>query len=107
MVNNINTKFRNHLVNWKNETKFLSDPNKIIGNKNFQSIISMDQEVIPYIIDDIENNPSTLVWAINLILGKKITDNPNTTITEACNLWVKKFKNDERFKKLEKINKMS
>lgn len=36
--------------------------------------------------------PSTLVWALNLIYNRKITDLPNITISEACNLWVKELK---------------
>lgn len=84
-------KFENHLVNWQMRTMFLSSTKAIIENEDFQSIVSMGHSVVPYIIEEIEKKPSTLVWALNLIYNHKITNNPNATITDACKLWVKQL----------------
>jgi len=81
-----------HLMNWKEKTMFLSSTKSIIEDEDFQAIVAMGESAVSYIISEIENNPSTLVWALNLIFNKKITDNPYTTITEACKLWVKELK---------------
>lgn len=85
-------RFENHLINWQKRTMFLSSTKAIIENEDFQSIVSMGYSVVPYIIDEIEKKPSTLVWALNLIYNHKITNNPNATITDACKLWVKQLK---------------
>ena len=81
-----------HLMNWKEKTMFLSSTKSIIENEDFQAIVTMGESAVPYIVNEIENTPSTLVWALNFIFNKKITNNPDTTITEACKLWVKEMK---------------
>jgi len=85
-------RFQSHLINWQKKTIFLSSTKSIIENEDFQAIVAMGTSVIPFIIEEIENKPSTLVWALNLICNRKITDNPNTTISDACKLWVKELK---------------
>jgi len=81
-----------HLMNWKEKTMFLSSTKSIIEDEDFKAIVAMGESAVPYIINEIENTPSTLVWALNFIFNKKITNNPDTTITEACKLWVKALK---------------
>jgi len=85
-------RFQSHLLNWENKTKFLSSAKSIIEDKDFQAIISMGNPAIPYIVEEIESKPSVLVWSLNIILDRKITNNPNATITDACKLWVKELK---------------
>jgi len=82
-------RFESHLINWKHKTKFLSSAKAITEDIDFLSIVAMGNSAVPYIIEEIEETPSTIVWALNLIFNKKITSNPNTTISEACKLWVK------------------
>ena len=84
--------FESYLMNWKEKTMFFSSTKSIIENEDFKSIVAMGKSAVPYIINEIENTPSTLVWALNFIFNKKISNNPNTTITEACKLWVKELK---------------
>ena len=86
-------RFQNHLINWQNKTMFLSSTKEIIENKDFQAIVAMGYTAVPYILESIENEPSTLVWALNFIYNRKISNNPNTTISEACKLWTKWYKN--------------
>jgi len=84
--------FENLLASWKEETRFLSSIKGIIEQPDFQAIVAMGAKAVPFIGASIEAEPSTLVWALNLIFGTKITDKPDTTITEACRLWVKELK---------------
>ena len=85
-------RFQSLLENWKNKTLFLSSTKSIIENEDFKAIIAMGNSVVPYIVNEIEYKPSTLVWALNIIYNRKITNNPNATISEACKLWVKELK---------------
>jgi hypothetical protein len=85
-------RFENHLINWGKKTLFLSSTKAIIENSDFQAIVAMGYSAVPFIIEEIDNKPSTLVWALNLIYNRKVTDNPNITIPEACKLWVKELK---------------
>jgi len=85
-------RFQYLLESWKQKTLFLSSTKSIIENEDFKAIIAMGYSAVPYIVEEIEYNPSTLVWALNMIYNRKITNNPNTTISEACKLWVKELK---------------
>ncbi len=84
-------RFENHLINWEKKALFLSSTKTIIENEDFQSIVAMGYSAVPYIVEEIEKKPSTLVWALNLIYNRKITNNQNATISDACKLWVKEL----------------
>lgn len=90
LINRI--QFEKYFSNWQNETFFLSSTEQIINNKNFKGIVSLGIKAVPFIIEEINRKPSVLVWALNFIYNKKISNNPKTTITEACKLWVKNLK---------------
>lgn len=81
-------RFQFLLNSWQQQTKFSSSPDLIIQNENFQAIIAMGKVAVPFIVEEISANPSTLVWALNFIFEKKISNNPRTTIPQACKLWV-------------------
>jgi len=85
-------RFENYLINWEKKTMFLSSTKAIIENEDFQAILAMGYSAVPYILEEIEKKPSTLVWTLNLIYNRKVTNNPNATISEACKLWVKELK---------------
>lgn len=79
---------------WKQNTMFISSAQAIIEDANFQGIVAMGDRAVPYIIRDINESPSTLVWALNMIFKKKITNKANTSIEEACKLWVRSFQSN-------------
>lgn len=78
--------------NWRKRTMFSSSAKEIIEDSNFQEILEMGVAAVPYIVDVIDKEPSTLVWALNHIYGGKITNRPNVTVKDACKLWVKRFR---------------
>jgi len=84
--------FKNHLTTWQDKTKLLSSIEHIVGQVDFKAILTMGKRAVPFILEEIEAQPSNLVWALNIIFKKKITDKPNTTVEEACKLWVKALK---------------
>lgn len=85
-------KFQYHLMNWEKKTIFFSSPKSIIEDADFQAIVSMGFNAVPFIIEELERKQSTLVWALNMIYKSKITSNINATVADACKLWVKHLK---------------
>ena len=77
---------------WKQQTAFLSSAKALVNQKDFQAIVAMGYDAVPFIVNTIDKEPSPLVWALNFIFNAKISNNPNTTITEACKLWVKRLR---------------
>lgn len=84
-------RFNNLYESWRRETMFLSSADAIMSNANFQEIVSMGKDAVPYILDRIDKEPSSLVWALNVIFSSKISQNPRITVSEACKLWIKKL----------------
>lgn len=85
----IKFKFQDLLKSWQSETLFLSSPKEIIENENFKKIVKLGKPAVPYIIEELKEDPTYLVWALNFIYDIKVSNNPNTTIPEAAKLWVK------------------
>lgn len=81
--------FSAHLEAWRIETMFLSSTSDIVEHKDFQAIVAMGRKAVPFIIEEIQREPSCLVWALNLIYDKKITNKPNVTVSDACKLWIR------------------
>ena len=77
---------------WRDKTAVLSSPKSIIDNEEFKGIVSMGYDAVPFIVDAIAEEPSQLVWALNYIYGAKISNNTNLTISEACELWVRRIR---------------
>lgn len=84
--------FRTHLSAWQAKTQYLSSVQRIIDQPDFKAIVAMGKRAVPFILEEIEVRPSNLVWALNLILERRISDQPDTTIKKACKLWVKALK---------------
>ena len=82
-------KFEMHYNRWKYNNAYQSNIDQVINDPDFQSIIEMKDNAIPFILEKIADQPSYLVWALNLITNKKISNNPNLTISESCKRWIK------------------
>ena len=63
----------------------------IYKSEQRNEIVYAKKEAVPYIVERIKEKPSNLMWALNLIYGKKISDKKSLTITEACKLWVEEI----------------
>jgi len=77
---------------WRKETVFLSSVKDIIEQRDFQAIVAMGTQAVPFIGQSIESRPSTLVWALNMIFNGKISEKRDLTIEDACKLWVKELR---------------
>lgn len=89
----VKRKFYDCYNSWKDKTFFFSSVKSIIDQDGFKAIVAMGPKIVPFILDELENEPSNIVWALNMIYKRKITDKPNVTIGEACKLWIKALKN--------------
>lgn len=85
-------KFYDYYNSWMDNTFFLSSVKDIIEQNDFKAIVNMGTKAVPFILEELEREPSNLVWALNMIYKKKITDKPNVTIGDACKLWIKALK---------------
>ena len=85
-------KFYDYYNSWMDNTFFLSSVKDIIEQNDFKAIVNMGTKAVPFILEELEREPSNLVWALNMIYKKKITDKPNVTIIDACKLWIKALK---------------
>ena len=84
------TLFYKYFDEWKRDTRFLSSTTAIIRHPCFLSIVEMGGNAVPFIVKEIEREPSCLVWALNAIFHSTI--GKGKTITEACKLWTNKLK---------------
>ena len=89
-------KVEDYIKFFKEQTLLLSSPEMVVRNKYFQALVILGKEAVPYIVSDLEKEPSTLVWALNIIYNKKISNNSNITLVEASKLWVAELKNQKR-----------
>ncbi|MEI6143666.1 MAG: hypothetical protein WCP85_30590 [Mariniphaga sp.] len=85
------SQFEKRLLAWKKKTRFMSFADQIVNDSNFRYITNMGEEVVPLILEEIEKEPSPLVWSLNIIYNKTISNNPLTTIEQACKLWLKEL----------------
>jgi hypothetical protein len=85
-------KFQTLLCEWQNNTVFESSILKIIEDDNFQQIVGLKEKVIPFIIDEIEKEPSVLVWALNMITNATVSFGQRNTIEDICKVWVKYYR---------------
>ena len=79
-------------ASWRKATRFSSSVKDIIEQRDFQAIVAMGEQAVPFIGKSIETQPSTLVWALNMIFHGKISEKKDLTIGEACKLWVKELR---------------
>ncbi len=84
-------RFQSLYEQWQSNTRFMSSVGDIVEDEAFKAIVAMGEMAVPYIVEEINNTPSTLVWALNFIYQKKISNKPDITVLEACKLWVREL----------------
>jgi hypothetical protein len=79
---------------WEKNTMLMSFANDIVSDDNFKAIVAQGRSAVPFILQEISENPSPLVWSLNIIYNKTISkeNQKNITIEEACKLWIKALK---------------
>lgn len=86
-------KFNSLVKEWDANTILEHSISKIIEDTNFKEIVKMGKKGVPLIIDKIDDEPSVLVWALNIITNQSLDNGPmRMTISELCKKWVKYYK---------------
>ncbi len=87
----VEQQFRRLEAQWKADTEFLSDADKIINHAAFQGIIALGADVVPLLLRDLEKQPSLWVWALPRITGANPVPEEDAgnirTMTEAWLRW--------------------
>ena len=78
--------FETNFKYWREESRLRSINN--FDSANFDSIVEMGVDAVPYIREILEKGPSPLVHALDLIFPDIVKYNGYTTIEEACNIWL-------------------
>jgi hypothetical protein len=66
--NGTKERFEKLAANWKAKTKFLSNVTTKILNADYQKIIGMGKDAIPFILNDLaDNGPNDWYWALTAI----------------------------------------
>jgi hypothetical protein len=68
-VESVETRFRRLEAEWNADTEYLSNVSKIMGHPAFHSIIALGDDVVPFMLRDMESGPSLWVWALPKITG--------------------------------------
>jgi hypothetical protein len=79
-IEDVEQRFRRLEAQWRADTRFLSDPGKIMGHPAMRAIIAMGQEIVPIILRDLQAKESLLVWALPEITG----ENPALPASDSC-----------------------
>jgi hypothetical protein len=75
---------------WKRETAFNGHLSKIVMHDDYQRIMAMGPDVIPFILRDLAKKPAHWFWALhNLVPDGQDPAEGLTTIEEARQAWLK------------------
>jgi hypothetical protein len=75
---------------WKADTAFLSDAGRIIGHPAFREIVALGDDVVPFLLRDLETAPGLWVWALPEITGVDPVPPPDRgNIRKMSEAWVK------------------
>ena len=59
----VEQQFRRLEAQWSADTRFLSDPGKIMGHPAMRAIIALGEDVVPLTLRDLRERPSLSAWA--------------------------------------------
>ena len=86
----VEEQFRKLASQWKGDTQFLSDAERIIGHPAFQAIIALGNEVVPLLLREQEAAPGLWVWALPEITGENpVPASDRGNIRKMTEAWLK------------------
>lgn len=66
----LTTVFHDLLGKWKEDTRFCSSMREIIGNEHYRAIIALGPDVVPVILEHLEQEPEHLSSALLELTGE-------------------------------------
>lgn len=88
LCSDLANRFEASYQRWKREAWMHSSPRKITEHPDFQNIVRMGQQAVPFIIDKLRQEPSGLVWALNRIFNRQIAPGSCLTIPQLSQQWI-------------------
>lgn len=73
---------------WRRETRYLSSATKMAMHPAYQRIISLGEEVIPYILDDLQHTRAHWLWALYILSEFHDPAPEGATFDEAVDAWL-------------------
>lgn len=83
--------FAANLSYWKSQTQLSSVNN--FTNSYFKTIVKMGEAAVPFILEEIQKEPSQLVHALDLIYPNKVRYKGFVSLKQACDTWIKILRN--------------
>lgn len=80
---------------WERETAMMSVNN--FDNSHFDSIVKMGEDAVPFIYQKLQEGPSQLVHALELIYPGKVAYKGFVTLNQARRIWLKILKKQGKF----------
>jgi hypothetical protein len=71
-VDSVEQQFCRLEAEWQTDTRYLSNPGKIMSHPAMRAIVERGEEVLPIILRDLQAKPSLLVWALPEITGESL-----------------------------------
>jgi hypothetical protein len=65
----VEQRFRRLEAAWRADTAVLSSYTRIVGHPAFREIVRMGEDVVPFMLRDLEERPRLWVWALPEITG--------------------------------------
>ncbi|MEK6289371.1 MAG: hypothetical protein AABO57_26970 [Acidobacteriota bacterium] len=73
---------------WHKETRYWSSATKMAMHPAYQRIISLGEEVIPYILDDLQRTHGHWLWALHILSEFHDPATEGATFDEAVDAWL-------------------
>ena len=80
---------------WERETSMMSVNN--FDNSHFDSIVKMGEDAVPFIYKKLQNGPTQLVHALELIYPEKVAYKGFVTLNQARRIWLKILKKQKGY----------
>lgn len=74
---------------WEKATKFYSDSWKIVNDENFQKIISLGEDIVPFLLE--KQSRRTTAWFLKYIYKSHV--NTNDFDIKGYNTWIRNYVN--------------
>lgn len=74
---------------WNKNTRYLSNPNRIVNDSEFINIIHMGDRAVPFIYEELCKGGDFIAFAMLGIVGKDLSEAPTESLIEASKKWKK------------------
>lgn len=89
--------FYTHYKHWRESTMLYQSIDKILDSSHYRAIINMGKRAVPYILEQIQERPDMVVFALRKILGFTVIPKNRkiVPVDEQCRMWINYFKKNK------------